>query len=289
MNLVQLNYFISVCEKKSISEAAREHKVTQPCITNALHELEKEYEIPLFFRYKNHLTPTQEGKELLAYAVPLCRTVKRAEHLFEVGEKIKRIRIGIPGRLSGMISPSLFSRFRKEYPGIDLEFAEFPSANIAEAVIKDELDFGIVILKSEIEKHMKMYEFCEVKMKLCVHKDNPLAILDKVTPQDIGGQPIISLQGGGFKNDFFTAKMQECGIEPNILLRTNQVITMIEFIRQNLAIGFLFADNVSAYPEIVSLDTSWQFAAPVGLIWAENKRMSREEILFAEYVKTYPW
>lgn len=289
MNLVQLNYFISVCEKKSISEAAREHKVSQPCITNALHELEKEFETPLFSRYKNHLTPTQEGKELLAYAVLLCRTVKKAEHLFDVEQGKKRIRIGIPGRLSGMISPVLFSKFRMGYPGIDLEFSEFPSAHIAEAVVKDELDFGIVILKSEIEKNMKAYEFCEVKMKLCVHKDNPLALLDKVTPQDIGAQPIISLQGGGFKNDFFAAGMRKCGIEPNILLRTNQVITMIEFIRRNLAIGFLFADNVSAYPEIVPLDTSWQFAAPVGLVWAENKRMTREEIQFSEYIKTYPW
>ncbi len=289
MNLVQLNYFISVCERKSISEAAREHKVSQPCITNALHELEKEYDIPLFYRYKNHLTPTQEGKELLEYAVPLCRTVKRAEHLFDGDGEKKQIRIGIPGRLSGIISPSLFSKFRTRYPGINLEFSEFPSANIAEAVVLDELDFGIVILKSEIEKYMKAYEFCEVKMKLCVHKDNPLALVEKVTPQDIGSQPIISLQGGGFKNDFFVARMRECGIEPNILLRTNQVITMIEFIRKNLAIGFLFAENVSAYPEIVPLDTNWQFAAPVGLIWAENKRMTKEEILFAEYVKTYPW
>lgn len=289
MNLVQLQYFISICDRGSISAAAREHGVSQPCITNALHELEKEYEVPLFGRYKNHLTPTQEGRVLLEYGRALCDSVERAETMFRDRGGTGTIRIGIPGRICGIISPVLFSRFRNRYPSISLEFSEYPSANIADAVRKDDLDFGIVILKSEIEKSMRSFEFCEVKMKFCVHRDNPLAKLGEITPQQIGNQPIISLQGGGYRNDFFADRMRECGIEPNILLRTNQVITMIEFIRRDLAAGFLFQGNVSAFPEIVCLDASWQRSAPVGLIWSEQRRMSREDIIFTDYVRSFPW
>ena len=289
MNLVQLSYFIIVCEKGSISEASREHGVSQPCVTNALQELEKEYELPLFVRSKNHLTLTREGRELLRCAKSLCQSANKAKDLFrpEAGKKV--IRIGIPGRLSGIISPILFAKFRKRCPEIDLEFFESPSKKVAEAILKEELDFGIVILKSELERGMESYEFCEVSMKLCVHRDNPLAGQGRITPGQIGSQPIISLQGGGFRNDFFAAKMREDGIEPNILLRTNQVVTMIEFIRRNLAAGFLFPENVAAFPEIVCVDTSWQQPAPVGIIWAESKKMNRAELLFLDYVRSFPW
>jgi len=290
MNPTQLAYFISVCDCGSISEAARKHKVSQPCITSAIRELNQEYNITLFNYYKNHLTLTWEGQILLEYARPLCSALEHVGELFADKTKKHAIRIGIPGRLSGVLSPVLFYRFRKSYPQIELDFFEYPSAYIAEAILVKKLDFGIVILKSDIEKLLNSFEFCELKMKLCVNKANRLAEIEReISPEDIGEQPIISLQGGDFRNDFFAARMREHGIEPNILLRTNQVVTMIEFIRRDLAVGFLFSENVAAYPEIICLDTSWQQPAAVGVVWSGKKKMSREEIIFADYLRSFPW
>ena len=44
MTLTQLNYFITIAETKSLNKAAEQLYVSQPSLTNAMKELEKELE-----------------------------------------------------------------------------------------------------------------------------------------------------------------------------------------------------------------------------------------------------
>lgn len=62
MKIVQLRYFLSVCEHNSITAAAREWYVSQPAISAAVRELEDEYGIRLFLRNNNRLEITEKGK-----------------------------------------------------------------------------------------------------------------------------------------------------------------------------------------------------------------------------------
>ena len=60
MKMIQLEYFCAVCQYHSITQAAQKLYVTQPAISNAIKELEKEYSINLFIRSKNHMSLTKE-------------------------------------------------------------------------------------------------------------------------------------------------------------------------------------------------------------------------------------
>lgn len=64
MKITQLEYFCATCRHHSITQAARELYVTQPAISSAIRELEKEFSINLFVRSKNHVTLTKEGEFL---------------------------------------------------------------------------------------------------------------------------------------------------------------------------------------------------------------------------------
>ena len=50
MTLQQLRYVITVAQKGSISEAAKELFISQPSLSNAIKELEKEMKIIIFSR-----------------------------------------------------------------------------------------------------------------------------------------------------------------------------------------------------------------------------------------------
>lgn len=50
MKITQLEYFCATCRHHSITQAARELYVTQPAISSAIRELEKEFSINLFVR-----------------------------------------------------------------------------------------------------------------------------------------------------------------------------------------------------------------------------------------------
>ena len=62
MKLVQLEYFCAVCRYHSITRAAEELYVTQPTISVAIRELEKELKLRLFHHEKNRISITQEGE-----------------------------------------------------------------------------------------------------------------------------------------------------------------------------------------------------------------------------------
>ena len=59
---------ITIAETKSINKAAEKLYVSQPSLTSAVQELEKELGITLFYRSGRGVTLTNDGAEFLLYA-----------------------------------------------------------------------------------------------------------------------------------------------------------------------------------------------------------------------------
>ena len=73
MTSVQLKYILTIAETKSLNKAAEQLYVSQPSLTNALKELEKEVGITIFFRTGRGVTLTNDGVEFLTYAREIYR------------------------------------------------------------------------------------------------------------------------------------------------------------------------------------------------------------------------
>lgn len=65
MTLQQLKYVVKVAEKGSINEAAKELLISQPSLSSAIMDLEKEVHTTIFVRNNRGVTVTNEGAELL--------------------------------------------------------------------------------------------------------------------------------------------------------------------------------------------------------------------------------
>lgn len=68
MTLQQLKYAITVAETGTITEAADKLYISQPSLTNAIHELEKEMNIIIFNRTNKGISISKEGEDFLGYA-----------------------------------------------------------------------------------------------------------------------------------------------------------------------------------------------------------------------------
>lgn len=68
MTLQQLKYTITVAETGTITEAASKLYISQPSLTNAIHELEKEMNIIIFNRTNKGISISKEGEDFLGYA-----------------------------------------------------------------------------------------------------------------------------------------------------------------------------------------------------------------------------
>ena len=61
MTLQQLKYVVTVAEKGTLSEAAKELFVSQPTLTKAIKELEDEMNIRIFSRTNKGVIVSREG------------------------------------------------------------------------------------------------------------------------------------------------------------------------------------------------------------------------------------
>ena len=67
MTIQQLKYIVTVAEKGKINEAARTLFISQPSLTNAIHELEKELGFDIFNRTNRGIAATTRGTKFLSY------------------------------------------------------------------------------------------------------------------------------------------------------------------------------------------------------------------------------
>ena len=68
MTLQQLRYVIAVAENGTVSGAAKSLFISQPSLTNAIRELEKELQINIFLRTNKGVVLSNEGSDFIGYA-----------------------------------------------------------------------------------------------------------------------------------------------------------------------------------------------------------------------------
>ncbi len=68
MTLQQLKYVTTVAQTGTISDAARKLFISQPSLTKAVRELEKEMGITIFERTNRGIVISKEGETFLGYA-----------------------------------------------------------------------------------------------------------------------------------------------------------------------------------------------------------------------------
>ena len=76
MDLRQLQYFITVADKKSINKSAQILYTTQPNVSKVISSLEKELDIKLFDRSNRGVKLTNKGKEVYDYANGILKNHK---------------------------------------------------------------------------------------------------------------------------------------------------------------------------------------------------------------------
>ena len=104
MKLTQLKYFLAVCKCGSFSGASKVLFVSQPAISQAIRDLEREYNIVLFSRNNNHLELTDDGKWLQQKADNLLRQAEDLRNdLIARAENRLAVKIGVAPMIGNML------------------------------------------------------------------------------------------------------------------------------------------------------------------------------------------
>jgi DNA-binding transcriptional LysR family regulator len=216
MTLQQLKYAIEVADKGSISEAAKSLFVSQPSLSAAIKELEKEIQITVFARTNRGIIVSTDGAEFLGYA---RQVVQQAELLEE------KYLSSVPSKQRFSVSThhytfaaNAFVDLIKEFGADEYEFTlrETKTYDIINDVKTLRSELGIIYLSSFNEQIINKYlsdgnlifsELFAASPHIFVSRNNPLANREYVTLDDLDELPCVTYEQGEHNSFYFAEEI----------------------------------------------------------------------------------
>lgn len=94
MTIRDFEIFIAVAETGQMGVASRKLYITQPTVSHAIMQIEKEYHVKLFERLSKKLYITETGREFLEYARHITATYHEMEQFLYHASSQQCIHIG---------------------------------------------------------------------------------------------------------------------------------------------------------------------------------------------------
>lgn len=193
METRQLRYFIAVAEELHFGNAAKKLNISQPPLSQQIQKFEDELGVLLFTRSKRVVSLTPAGKHLLTEAKEILAKIDRTY------EKLRAVANGEEGHFDlGYIGPALdtpladgIREFKHQYPKVKLELVEMPTNVQLQAVLRGEIDAGVVRLFKHNTAGLTCVKFHQESYALAVPKDHPLGTRDVVHIKDLAREDFI--------------------------------------------------------------------------------------------------
>lgn len=251
MKLLHLEYFVSVCRLGSTLQASSALCVSQPTVSAAIRELEKEFGVLLFERNGKRLENTQAGRQLYDQAVALLEMADNTTQIMsDLARKRNRVRLGITPMLACILLPRLYVCFQKAYPDIQLCVTEAGAVELHKRLQERELDMIISSANRELDTECRSMDLIRLRMGVCVRSGSPLAAEKTLSFSQLLEEPLGCFSIGFHQNQFLERRFAELGAKPNFVFRTSQIATMWEMVSQGIFSCLMYMDLQSRRPDL---------------------------------------
>ncbi len=216
MTLQQLRYVTAVAETGTITEAANRLYISQPSLTNAIHELEKEMNVVIFNRTNKGITLSKEGEDFLGYARQVLEQAAILEDRYKGSGGGKKQFCVSTQHYSFAVDA--FVDLIKTYGQEEYDFSlrETQTYEIIEDVAKMKSEIGILfqndfneavigkLLKShDLEFHLLFV----AKPHVFISRKHPLAGKNVITNEELEQYPYLSFEQGEHNSFYFSEEI----------------------------------------------------------------------------------
>ena len=238
MTLQQLRYVIVISETGSMNKAAEQLYISQPSLTNAVKELEKEIGIIVFKRSGKGVSLTADGVEFLTYARQIYQQYEILAEKYS-GGRVKR-KFGVSAQHYSF-AVQAFVETVLEYDTCDYEFAvrETNTADVINDVVSLKSEIGILYLsnfnrqfitKMLETNHLEFHHLTDCDVFAYLWKGHPLAEQDSVTLAELEKYPCLTFEQGD-KSSFYFAEEIFSTSEYSRIIKATDRSTMLNLMK----------------------------------------------------------
>lgn len=216
MTLLQIKYVLTIAEVGSMNRSAEKLFVSQPTLTSAVKELEKETGISIFNRTGKGISVTSEGMEFLRYARQVYLQYELLESKYSDKAKIKH-KFGVSTQHYSFVSKA-FAEMVKQFDTLQFEFAirETKTAMVIRDVSEMRSEIGILYLsdynRSILNKLLKdndleFHQLVKCPAYVYLWRGHPLAGESSITLKQLTDYPCLSFEQGPQGSSFLAEEI----------------------------------------------------------------------------------
>ncbi|GAJ98177.1 LOW QUALITY PROTEIN: LysR family regulatory protein CidR [Geomicrobium sp. JCM 19055] len=239
MDIRHLTYFIEVAKHSSFTKAARTLHVSQPSLSKTIKQLEREFDVPLFYRSSKKLELTDAGEAVLKNAQNVIDAFQNLQAGVTDLADIKKgqIRIGLPPIIGAAFVSSLISSFIEDFPLIDLRLSEVGSIAIKKRHYR--LTCWVHLQVPLQGEDFECKQILHDPLVAVMHHDHPLSLNEHIPLKALEEEHFVL-----YRNDFSLHRsiIEEClrqGFFPNAVCESSQKDFMLQMVEAKLGIALL--------------------------------------------------
>ncbi len=289
MTIQQLEYFHVMASMLHYTNAAAVLHISQPGLSRAIREMEKEIGVPLFDTLGKRVVLTRYGQEFLPYASNMLEQMDAAKKMIAqmMSTEGAVISLGYLHSVGTDILPAMIEKFLSTEPQGAVSFKFFQGLN-SENIAK--LLAGTIDLAFTAESDQM--GLCSVpafsqQLNVTVGSGYHLAEKERITIEELKGEPMVVTKRGSSLRDITERLFADAGITPNIVFEADECSAMAVFAGANLGVAIMPKMNSATLQKlkVIELDVpSGQNMRTMYLTWPNNRTRTPAVEAFKRFV-----
>ncbi len=211
MTIRHMRIFIAVADHGKMSTAAQALYMTQPSISQAIGEIEREYDVKVFERLARRLYITEAGSHLLDYARHIVSLYDEMEaSVRNLGQGLQ-LRIGATVTVGTCVIGDIIDAFEKKFPKNKPQVLIDNTDSIERKILESSLDVALVegLVKSP---ELICQPVMEDELVLVCGRNHPFWGRKNLDSADLQGVPFILREKGSGTRELFENRLREKNI-----------------------------------------------------------------------------
>ncbi|WP_323795678.1 LysR substrate-binding domain-containing protein [Nisaea sp.] len=240
LNLRQVEIFHAVMVNGTTQRAAEVLHISQPGISKAIQELERQLGFALFHRTRRRLVPTAEAhfyfREVEESFAALSRLRSAAARIRDFGSG--EIRIATLSALSTNIVPRALVRFRKRHPDVSITLQTHMSSTVKELVAAGQFDLGLAADEIDVSG-VEAQTLSTFRGAIALPDGHPLCRKANLEALDLNDQDFIALSPEDTTRQDLERVLDSAGSRVKTVLETPFANTICAMVQAGMGIGFI--------------------------------------------------
>ena len=255
--LDQLKILHAISQEGSFKKAAERLYISQPAVSLQVQNLERQLNVPIFYRDKRKARLTETGKLLINYCdriLGLCEETCRAlDELITL--QSGALIIGASQTTGTYLMPRLIGIFRHKYPQINIELQVHSTRKVSWGVAKGRIDLAVVggEIPKELESNLETTSYAEDELALILPLSHPFSSLEFIQKEDLYRLRFIALNTQSTIRNVIENALTQNGIDSSyfkIEMELNSIEAIKNAVQSGLGAAFVSVSAISKELEL---------------------------------------